>query len=49
MKAWMNSNFGQMPPLTTALAAIDLEEIDISTFSWLILRRSFLNENLKVR
>ena len=37
----MSSSFGQIPPLTTELVAIERLKIDISTCSRLILMRSF--------
>ena len=39
----MNLNFGQIPPLTTKLAALERLKIDVTTFSQLLLIRSFLN------
>ena len=43
IKTWMSSNFGQIPPIATELADIKRLKVDDSTFSWLILTRSFLN------
>ena len=39
----MSLNFGQIPPLTTKLAALERLKIDVTTFSLLLLIRSFLN------
>ena len=39
-KAWMSSNFGQIPLLYTNLAALEHLKIDVATFSPLLLIRS---------
>ena len=43
IKAYMSSYFGQIPPLTTELAALERLKIDVITKSPLILIRSFSN------
>ena len=39
----MSLNIGQIPPLTTELADLERLKIDVTTFSRLLLIRSFLN------
>ena len=38
----MSSNLGQIPPLTSELAARELLKFDVLTFSQLLLTRTFL-------
>ena len=38
----MSSNLGQIPPLTTELAARELQKFDVLTFFQLLLTRTFL-------
>ena len=43
IKAWTSLNLGQIPPLTMELAALERLKIDVTTFSPLLLIRSFSN------
>ena len=43
IKAWMSLTLGQIPPLTMELAALERLKIDVTTFSLLLLIRSFSN------
>ena len=43
IKAWMSLNLGQIPPLTIELAALQRLKIDVTTFSPLLLIRTFSN------
>ena len=42
IKAWMSLDFRQIKQLLVELAALECLKIYISTFSWLLLIRSFL-------
>ena len=43
IRACMSLNLGQIPPLTMELAALERLKIDVTTFSPLLLIRSFSN------